>query len=103
MLLDELLLRLKARGPIHPVICSVCSSVFALMEAAWQCLLTSLRVGVTVPARTIFFLTDSSIGHRKSAEMPPLVDTSSPRVPTRTTSRPNTGILSLFLALSRVF
>ncbi|XP_076797104.1 putative C-type lectin domain family 20 member A [Arvicanthis niloticus] len=42
---------------------------------------------------------DPSIGHRKSAEIPP-VDTSSPRVtqdskvPTRTTSRPNTGTSS---------
>ncbi|XP_038947308.1 putative C-type lectin domain family 20 member A isoform X1 [Rattus norvegicus] len=40
---------------------------------------------------------DPSIGHRQSAEMPSLIDTSSPRVtqhskvPTRTTSRPNTG------------
>ncbi|XP_052055886.1 putative C-type lectin domain family 20 member A [Apodemus sylvaticus] len=40
---------------------------------------------------------DPSIGYRMSAEMPPLDDTSTPRVtqhskvPTRTTSRPNTG------------
>lgn len=79
------------------------------MEAAWQCLLTSLRVGVRGPALTLCFLTDPSIGHRQSAEMPSLIDTSSPRVtqhskvPTRTTSRPNTGTPSLFLALSRVF
>lgn len=74
------------------------------MEAAWLCLLTSLRVGVRGPVLTLLcFLTDPSIGHRQSAEMPPLIDTSSPRVTqhvkvlTRTTSRPNTGTLESVL------
>lgn len=64
---------------------------------------TPHRVGVTESALTLCFLIDPS------TKRPPLIDTSSLRVThpskvtARTTSRPNTGTLSLFLAVSGVF